>query len=108
MLKSELELEQGELELELELELEQGELEQGELEAVQAKDQLLGDLEHLLPIPLAQEMEHGMILVKHEETSENHHNKVMMQCVMGHMKVGEMEVEMEHVNAGEMEFEKEH
>ena len=80
------------------------ELEQGELEVVQAKDQLLGDLEHLLPIPLAQEMEHRMILVRHEETSEYHHNKVMKQPVMVHVK----EVEMEHLNAAEMECEKEH
>jgi hypothetical protein len=60
---------------------------------------------------LAEEMEHGMMVVKHEETSEYHqelseyhHDEMMKQLVMVHVMVGEMEVEMEHVNAGEMEF----
>jgi hypothetical protein len=103
-----------ELELQEELEL-QGELElleelkiQGELE--------LEELEHQPPTPLAgqcyvlmeQEMEHGMKMVKHRETSEcHHHREVMKQLVMGlvkeHVKVGEMILEMEHVNAGKMD-----
>ena len=42
--------------------------------------------------------------MRHEETSGYHHNKVMKQLVMVHVK----KVEMEHLNAAEMECEKEH